>query len=218
MSQPIRAASGRVRVDDPGTRSVYRPMSADLIKAFNITPCVVLGVMRVPNLPRGMQSRASAPGSMESRVFSRGRAGCCLTPSSYPPQLRARLSSSLAQAPVSQCCRSVWNVSRVDLQLAQAGPHRPRRGGRQTTDLHHELAPRSGGSRSEIPSWQSSGGQRGAPRGGHEPKRGVVPVIGSLTGQGFGVVYACRTLGVSESGQYAWKDRPDPTRPCGAFG
>jgi hypothetical protein len=37
-------------------------------------------------------------------------------------------------------------------------------------------------------------------------------VIESLTGQGFNVRHACRTLDVSESGYYAWKGRPDPPR------
>jgi hypothetical protein len=37
-------------------------------------------------------------------------------------------------------------------------------------------------------------------------------VIESLTGQGIIVRHACRTLCVSESGDYAWKGRPDSPR------
>jgi len=37
-------------------------------------------------------------------------------------------------------------------------------------------------------------------------------VIESLTGQGINVQQACLALGVSQSGYYAWKDRPDAPR------
>ncbi len=50
-------------------------------------------------------------------------------------------------------------------------------------------------------------GQRDHSRSGSRPKS-LYPVIESLTGQGINIRHASRVLRVSESGYYAWKDRP----------
>jgi hypothetical protein len=134
-------------------------------------------------------------------------------PRRYPPEVRRQvIEQARSGTRVAAAVVDARHERGDDLQLAQAGQDRPRRAlgpnDRSGARSRRRQAP-DPPARDRARSRQE--GQRDLPRPGSGPKS-LFPVIEALTGQGINIRHACRVPGVSESGYYDWKDRPDPPR------
>ena len=136
-----------------------------------------------------------------------------LMPRIYPPEFRRQVIELARSGTRVKQLAAMFEMSDATIyELAQAGSDRSWRG--RGRDRQPATGARRGQATDPTTRDGACGraqGQRGVPSGGDRPKR-LYPVIESLTGRGISVQHALRTLGVSESGYYDWRGRPDAPR------